>query len=295
MNGSAKRTEQPVNASLGIGFTLLSILLFGVQDVCAKLLVQDYPVPQVVMLRLWAFGGFAVFLALRQHGFAKIFHSNRPGIQFLRAFVFFADLLLFATGLRTLPLGEAASITLMFPIFVTIIAIPVLGEKVGRLRWFSVFLGFAGVLIVLRPGLAVFNIGAVFVLAATLLFAFYVVLTRLVSRDDPTATSMLYVGGVGMVVSSFVGLMVWVGPTPGAWGLIALLMLATSLANYFVMKALSFAPASVVQPYNYLLLPWAIFLGLVVFGQGIDLLALLGALVIVGSGIMVWMRERRPS
>jgi drug/metabolite transporter (DMT)-like permease len=149
---------------------------------------------------------------VRQHGFSKVFHSKRPGLQVSRALIFLADLLLFATGLRTLPLVEITAITLMFPIFITIFSIPLLGEKVGRFRWLSIVLGFTGVLIILRPGFAVFDIGAIFALSATMLFALYAVLTRKVAQEDSAATCMLYVGVIGMVCSSIVGVFFWQTP-----------------------------------------------------------------------------------
>lgn len=290
-------SDSSTNIPLGIGFTIVSVLLFGMQDVTAKILVQTYPVAQVVMMRFWAFGLFALFLAMRHFGFSvsglsKAVTSKNRGIQILRGVVLLVDILLFATGLRTLPLGEAAAITLTFPIFVTIFAIPLLGEKVGRFRWLAIIIGFIGVLIVLRPGFAVLDIGAIFILVATMLFALYVVLTRMVAQKDSTATSMLYVGVIGMVCSSVAGVFVWQSPDLQAWGIALLLMASTTGANYFVMRAMACAPASVVQPFNYLLLPWAITLSFIVFGHVIDTVSLIGAIIIVSSGLMVWMRER---
>ncbi len=292
MNTSNTNTNIP----LGIGFTIVSVALFGMQDVTAKILVQTYPVAQVVMMRFWAFGLFALFLAMRHYGFsasgfAKAVTSKSRGVQILRGAVLLVDILLFATGLRTLPLGEAAAITLTFPIFVTVFAIPLLGEKVGRFRWLAIIIGFIGVLVVLRPGFAVLDIGAIYILVATMLFALYVVLTRIVAQKDSTATSMLYVGVIGMVCSSVAGVFVWQSPDLYAWGIAFVLMAATTGANYFVMRAMACAPASVVQPFNYLLLPWAITLSFIVFGQVIDTISLIGAIIIVSSGLMVWLRE----
>ena len=282
----------------GIAFTIASVLLFGMQDMTAKILVQDYPVAQVVMMRYWAFGLFAIYLAMRHFGptlagAKQAIQSNIWGLQILRAIVLLVDILLFAAGLRTLPLGEAAAITLTFPIFVTLFAIPLLGEKVGLFRWISVAIGFVGVLVVLRPGSAVLDVGAIYILAATMLFALYVVLTRMVAQKDSTATCMLYVGVMGMAGSSIVGVFVWQAPDLAAWGVAFLLMASTTGANYFVMRAMAHAPASVVQPFNYLLLPWAMVLSFIIFGQVMDVVALVGAMIIVFSGLMVWMRERQ--
>jgi len=286
-----------MNIGKGIGFTIISVLLFGVQDMTAKILVQDYPVSQVVMMRYWAFGLFAMFLVLRHYGFSLTgarlaVRSNVRFLQILRGIVLLVDILLFAAGLRTLPLGEAAAITLTFPIFIILFAIPLLGEKVGLFRWSSVILGFVGVLIVLRPGFAVLDIGALYILVATMLFALYVVLTRMVAQKDSTATCMLYVGAIGMIVSSTLGVFFWQWPDLAAWGIALVLMVSTTGANYFVMRAMAYAPASVVQPFNYLLLPWAMVLSFVVFGQVMDFVAIIGAIIIVFSGLMVWLRER---
>ncbi len=290
-------SNPPTNVPVAIGFTIASVLLFGMQDVTAKILVQTYPVAQVVMMRFWAFGLFALFLAFRHYGvsFSGIIHATQSkarGLQLLRGGILLADILLFATGLRTLPLGEAAALTLTFPLFVTVFAIPLLGGKVGPFRWVSIVIGFVGVLIVLRPGFAVLDVGAIYILAATMLFALYIVLTRIVAQKDSTATNMLYVGIIGMVGSSAVGLFVWQNPDLQAWGIALLLMASTTGANYFVMRAMAHAPASVVQPFNYLLLPWAITLSFITFGQMIDTISLIGAIIIVSSGLMVWLRER---
>lgn len=281
----------------GIGFTVAAILLYGVQDASAKILLRDIPVPMIVMLRFWAFGLLALFLGMKRFGFslqavARAFVSSHVHIQLLRALVLLGDLLLFATGLRTLPLGVATAITLTFPLMVTLLAIPILGEKVGLFRWLSILVGFAGAMLIVRPGFGVFNIGILWVLAGTGMYALYLVLTRLVSGADGTQTNMLYAGVIGMVASSLVGVFFWHTPDLSALGVILLLMGATSGANYCVVRALAAAPASVIQPFNYLLLPWAIFLNFTVFGTVIDGVSLIGAMLIVGAGLAVWLRER---
>ncbi|HHS82875.1 MAG TPA: EamA family transporter, partial [Devosia sp.] len=198
----------------GIGFTVAAILLYGIQDASAKILLRDIPAPMIVMLRFWAFGLLALFLGMRRFGFSlralgRAFASHRVPVQLLRALLLLADLLLFATGLRTLSLGQATAITLLFPIMVTVLSIPILGERVGLFRWVCVLFGFAGALIIVRPGYGAFNVGMLWVLAATACYSVYLVLTRLVSGVDGTQTSMLYAGVIGMVASSLVGVFFW--------------------------------------------------------------------------------------
>lgn len=281
------------NVARGIALTIAAVVIFGFQDAVAKILVQDYAVPQVVMIRYWAFGLFALWLAVRQNGLKKVFRANHPWQQILRGLLLLADVVLFATAVRTVPLGELSAILLLFPVMVTMFSIPLLGEKVGLVRWLSIFAGFGGVLIILRPGFAVLDVGALPALAASVMFALYTVMTRRVARADSTATMMLYVGGTGLVLSSAVGIFFWEPLTLEAWGLVAILWVTTTSGHFLVMKSLSFAPASVLQPFNYLGLPWAITLSFVMFGHLIDFVSLIGALVIVGAGLTVWARERR--
>jgi len=281
------------NIGRGVALTIGAVMIFGLQDAIAKILVQDYAVPQVVMMRYWAFGLFAVWLAVRQNGLRNAFHSNYPKIQILRALLLLADVVLFATAVRTVPLGELSAILLLVPVLVTVFSIPILGEKVGLVRWASVFAGFTGALIVLRPGFDVLNVGAVPALGAAVAFALYMVTTRMVARRDSTATMMLYVGGIGLILSTAVGLFYWQPLTLEAWGLVAILWVTTTGGHFLVMRSLAYAPASVVQPFNYLALPWAITLSFVMFGHLIDFISLIGALIIVGAGLMVWVRERR--
>lgn len=281
------------NIGRGIALTIVAVVIFGIQDAVAKVLVQDYAVVQVVMIRYWAFGLFALWLAVRENGLRNALRANHPWQQVLRGLLLLTDIVLFATAVRTVPLGELSAILLLFPVLVTVFSIPLLGEKVGLVRWLSIGAGFAGVLIILRPGFAVLDVGAIPALMASVVFALYTVMTRRVARTESTATMMLYVGGIGLIISSAVGIFFWQPLTLEAWGLVAILWITTTSGHFLVMKSLSYAPASVVQPFNYLGLPWAITLSFVMFGHLIDFVSLIGALVIVGAGLTVWARERR--
>jgi drug/metabolite transporter (DMT)-like permease len=277
---------------LGIVFTVLALLIFGIQDAVSKILVQDYAVPQIVMIRYWAFAVLSLVLVAWKSGLANALRSRRPGLQIARGLLLVTDIFLFATAVRTMPLGELTAILLLFPVLVTLFSIPMLGEIVGRVRMISVVVAFGGALIMLRPGFSQVDIGAVYGLAAAVAFSLYTILTRMVSRYDGVGTSMFYVGGIGLLVSSAIGVFYWQPLTPAAWGLVAILWVTTTLGHFLVMRSLAYAPASVLQPFNYLMLPWSITLGFVVFGHLIDFWSLVGALIIVGAGLMVWMRER---
>ena len=272
---------------------VVSILVFGVQDAVSKVLVQDHPPFQIVMIRYWAFAGFSLFLALRQAPLRQALNSGFPLLQTLRGVLLIVDIWMFATAIRTVPLAELQAITLVYPLIVTVLAIPLLGERVGVFRLVAVAAGFIGALIILRPGGLPVDAGVLFALGSSFAYAIYITLTRMVSRRDPTATSMVYVGIVGLALSTGVGVFFWTPLDLTAMLLVLVVMVTMCTGHGLMMKALSLAPASVLQPFNYLALLWGITLSFVVFGHLIDPISLFGAAVIAAAGLVVMARERR--
>jgi len=275
-----------------IGLTLVTIVVFGIQDAVSKILVTSYSPFQITMMRYWAFALFALWLVSRHAPIRHALRSKATGWQVLRGVLLIADIWCFALALRTVPLGELQAITLVYPLLVTLFAIPVLGEKVGIFRIGAVVAGFAGAMIIVRPGGLPLDWGVFFALASATCYALYIVVTRKVSQADSTATSMVYVGVVGLVLSSATGVFFW---QPMGWNdllLVGVIMVTGCAAHGLMMLALSKAPASTLQPFNYFSLPWAIVLSAVVFGHLIDPVSMLGAGVIVAAGLVVMMRER---
>ena len=146
-----------------------------------------------------------------------------------------------------------------------------------------------------NPGGLPIDAGVLFAVASSAAYAVYIVLTRMVARRDSTATSMVYVGLVGLVLTTAVGVFYWKPMDPFALGLMVTLMVTMCVSHGLMMKALSLAPASLLQPFNYLALPWGITLSFVVFGHLIDPISLAGAAVIAGAGLVVMARERRKA
>lgn len=280
------------NIGRGIALSIVAILVFGVQDAITKILVGTYSPFQVAMMRYWGFAAFSLWLATRQAPLRRAFSSQRPLLQVARGALLMGDIWCFAFALKNVPLAELQAITLVYPLLVTLFAIPLLGEKVGVFRLTAVAVGFAGALIIVRPGGLPLGPGVFFALASASFYALYIVFTRRVSRHDSTPTSMVYVATVGLVLSTPVGLFFWQPLALWAWALIGVIMVTTCLAHGLMMYALSMAPASLVQPFNYLMLPWAITLSLIIFGHLIDAISLIGAAIIVGAGLIVLARER---
>jgi drug/metabolite transporter (DMT)-like permease len=214
-------------------------------------------------------------------------------LQILRGVLLVVDIWLFAVALISVPLAELQSISLVYPLLVTLFAIPILGEKVGIFRIVAVVAGFAGALIIVRPGGLPLTGGVLASLASSLAYAVYIVVTRKVARVDSTATSMVYVGVTGLVLTSAVGFFFWQPMEGRALAMVAVVMATTCAGHGLMMKALSMAPASAIQPFSYFSLPWAIVLSAVVFGHFIDPVSLIGAAIICVAGLTVMARERR--
>lgn len=272
--------------------TLTTIGVFGIQDAVAKTLVQDYSPFQITMMRYWGFAVFALFLVARQAPLRQALHTRAPKLQILRGVLLMADIWFFALALQTVPLGELQAIVIVYPLLVTVFAIPVLGEKVGVFRFAAVGAGFIGALVIMRPGGVPLDWGAGFALASAALYALYIVITRKVAAIDSAATSMTYAALVGLVLSTGVGVFFWQNMGWADLAMVVVVMITTCAGHGLMTIALSMAPASVLQPFNYFSLPWAIVLSIMVFGQWIDAISLLGAAVIVAAGLVVMARER---
>lgn len=280
------------NVGRAIFLTVVTITVFGVQDVISKVLVQTYSPFQVTMMRYWGFALFALFLVLRQAPLRQALRSKVPVWQVLRGALLIIEIWFFALALQSVPLGELQAISLVYPLLVTLFAIPVLGEKVGVFRFAAVAIGFAGAMVIVRPGGLPLDWGVLFGVISATLYALYIVITRKVSEYDSAATSMAYTGLMGLVLSTGAGVFHWQAMAWSDFGLVVTIMVTSCLGHGLMVFALSMAPASAVQPFNYFSLPWAIFLSALVFGHWIDGISLIGAAIIVAAGLVVMARER---
>jgi drug/metabolite transporter (DMT)-like permease len=281
------------NAGRGILLVLVAILIFSTQDATSKFLVQSDVSPfQMTMMRFWAFAAFSLLLAWRRGGLRDGFRTRHPMLQIARGVLLVVDIWLYVLALGTVPLAAVQSITLIYPLLVTLFAIPLLGERVGAFRIVAVAVGFGGALLIVRPGGVPLDLGVILAAASGSAYALYIVLTRKVSAADSPTTSMVYTGVVGLVVSSAVGVFHWQMLDATAFLLIGYIMLTGVVAHGMMILALSMAPASVLQPFNYTSLPWSILFSIVIFHESIDAISLLGAAIIVGAGLVVMARER---
>lgn len=281
------------NVGRGIAFVLLAVLIFSTQDAATKYLATHHVSPFLMtMMRFWAFAAFSLVLVMRTGPLKQAFRSKQPILQLLRGPLLVFDIWAFVLATKALHLDEVQAVVLVYPLMVTLIAIPILGEKVGIFRLGAVFVGFLGALLIVRPGGVPLDWGVGFAVLSGAFYALYLVLTRKVSSTDSTTTSMFYTGVVGLVVSSSVGMFFWQPLDTTSMLLIGYIMVTGIAAHGLMIVALSMAPASVLQPFNYTSLPWSIAFSFFIFQHPADPMTLLGAAIIVGAGLVVMARER---
>lgn len=272
---------------------VMAMFIFACQDTVTKQLAQSYDAPQILWVRFLFFGVFAVILSSWNQPLKQVVKAHRPWLQIVRSLLIVLEISAFVLALRVLSLAETHALFASFPLMVTAMSALILREKVGIRRWAAVLVGFSGVLIILRPGFGVFQLESLIALSAALMFSIYHVLTRIVSRNDSTNTSMLYMAVIGAAIMTCIGPLYWIEPTPQAWRLLALLSLTGAVGHLLLIKALECAPASILQPFNFTLLVWATLMGYIVFNNLPDMWTLIGGAVVVASGLYTIYRERK--
>ena len=281
------------NAPLkGIALMIIAVGLFSLMDTIAKYLARSYPVPGIVWARYAA--SFVLLTALlAAHGRLGLMRTRRPGIQVLRGALLAASTFLYFTSLRFLPMAEAAAIGFVLPLFVAVLAVPMLGERLDAARMVAIGIGLAGALLVVRPGTAIFTPYAVLPVVMAFANALYQILTRKIAGVEPPLTSLFYGALVGTVAFSFVAPFAWVTPSGWwHWTLIAVIGTLATAGHFILIRAFDYAPATLLSPFVYTQLVWAMGLGLIVFGDFPDAWALAGMGVIVASGLALAARQR---
>jgi len=278
------------NIPLGMLWMICTMFLFVTMDTVVKHLAQTYPVFQVVWAR-FAFHLITVSILLRAQLLAA-FRSRNLKLQLLRSFLIVLTTFLFFTGLSRATLATATTMMFLSPIYVTLLSIPILGETVGVRRWLGVLAGFAGALIIIRPGSDAFDSASLFLLAAPLSNALYQLMTREARKYDSENVTLLYTAIVGGLLTSAVLPVNWVTPDASAWLLLALTGALGCISHLCLIKAFRCAPASAVVPLSYTSLIWATIYGYILFDNLPDGWTLTGAAIIVSSGAYIFFRER---
>ncbi len=235
---------------------------------------------------------FAWFV-VRRRGLRTAWRTSRPVLQIVRSLIAVVEGAMFVLAFRYLPLADTHAVAATSPLIVIALGALFLGERAGLARGLAVAAGFVGVLLIVRPGFRSLEWPLLLPLVGAAMWAGYQILTRLASRTDSPGTSLLWSAVVALIATSFVGPLYWTWPTPTAWALMIVISLMGAVAHYALIKALDYAEAGAVQPYAYTLLVWVTILGFVIFGDVPDGWTILGAAIVVASGLYTWHHDRR--
>lgn len=286
---------QPSRDRQGTAILLMCVtaLMFAGQDGISRHLGSTYSPVFITMLRYWFFTVFAVALCLRAPGGLRAaMRSKRPVVQFFRGMLLALEIVVTIECFVRLGLINTHAIFACYPLIISVLSGPVLGEKVGWRRWLAVAVGFCGILVVLQPGRDVFTPEAALPFLAAAMFAAYGLLTRLVGREDSAMTSFFWTAIWGAVCMTVLGLRTWepIAPQDIPWLLI--LCVCAGCAHFMLIKAYELAEASALQPFSYTQLVWISIFGVVIFGETLAPHVAIGGAIVVGAGMFTWWRSR---
>ncbi|MGL4960134.1 MAG: DMT family transporter [Inquilinus sp.] len=282
------------SAAQGIALYTGGIFLLCVMDAMIKWLSADYPIAQIVFFRA-SIGLIPTLVLLYRPPGLKALRTRRVGVHLMRGLVGCVGTFGFFWAFAVMPLADAYAIGFAAPMFITALSVPILGEKVGMRRWLAVLVGFAGVLIMIRPGGegSSFGGGAAIALLATAAYALSMVLMRLYSRTETNASMIFYATIVIVAVAGVQMPFIWVTPTWKDAGLLAVLGLLGGIGAIMMAQAYRVATPSIVVPFEYTGMIWGVGLGFMLWGDVPDLWIWVGSAVVVASGLYILHRETR--
>lgn len=283
--------DHPLRRALPL--VLLAGLCFSTLDATAKWLVRDHPLFIVVWARYFGQTMVVIPLAWQRTG-PGFWRTKHLGMQLVRSACLVGATMCFFGALRYVPLAEGTALMFLSPMIAVVLSMPVLGERPTRPRWIAAIVGFLGILLLVRPGAAVFQPAALLLVLASVCNTLYQLLTRKVPNDSPH-TTLFYSALVGTAALSlmlpFTDMPEQVTYTDGLF--LLFLGLLAGLGHWAFTAALLAAPAALVAPFTYIHMVWATIYGYLIFGQLPDAVSAAGMAVIVGTGVGLALRERR--
>lgn len=266
---------------------VLAVSTFACMDTIAKHLAAHYPVPAIVWARYF-FNLLAMLAVLLPRMGMGLVRTANLRLQLARGAILTVSTLVFFAALQRMPIAEASSISFMSPLFIAVLAGPLLHERVDWRMWLALALGFGGVLLIIRPGSDLFAWAALLPLASALMMALYQILTRKLAGRDSGVTTLFYPALVGSVAVplAFPFAVTFPG-VPIHAALFVLLGVMGGIGHYLLIRAYDHAPATLLGPFVYAQLLVVLVLGWLAFGELPDALAFAGMLTIVGSGVLL--------
>lgn len=280
----------------GVGMMMMAVFMFSSMDTLAKLMLKSYPLGPLIWARYSTHLLFMLILFVPRMGFGLV-RTEHPGLQILRGVLLVSSTAMFYLSLKFLPLAEAAAISFVGPVLVTVLSGPLLRERVSRRQWAAVVLGFIGVVVIIRPGGAVFSPTVLFPLATALLFALYQIATRKVAGRDHPVTTLFYTALVGAALTSLALPLGWQTPTMPQVGLMLAIGALGGTGHFLLIRAVEHASPMALAPFVYTQLVWSTLLAWIAFREFPDGGSLAGMLVIIIAGLLAvnWRHMRRKT
>ena len=295
---------------LGVGFMCVGVFAFTFQDLIIKGISSTYPAHEIVFIRSFFALPFTLLIAHFEHGLSRL-ATPRIGAHVARGVMFFIAYTTYYLGIAALPLAMAVAISFAAPLFITALAGPLLGEKVGRIRWFAVILGFIGVIVVMQDGLGMLEWAVLLPAFSALCYALGQLHGRHIGTTESASTMSVYVNVVFFILSCLAGLVLgsgafaqwshpslafllraWVWPTGHDLLLIMTCGVVASIGIYCLGQGYRLAEANLAAIFEYTALPWAILWGFLFFSQLPGFSTLIGVGLVVFAGIIIAIRER---
>ncbi len=270
--------------SLGMIFAVMAYFSFSLLDAVQKTAIIYHSVFQLLFIKYC----FVLFLSLIESQRKKNYSFYKSGnikIQILRSVLSIIESGCFILSFRYLTLADAHSIASLTPVLVVALSAIILREHVSLKTWIAIFVGFVGVLIIMRPGLSLFDPKSLIPLAGAFFLSIYQIVTRKASEKDPNETSLFYTSIVGIILMGIIGYNFWQPLMENSFIYFIAIGFFFSLGLYFQIIALSMARAGIIQPFHYTLIFWAIILGYIFYDDFPDIPTLIGGLVITVSGV----------
>ena len=273
-----------------IVFNLLAWVMLPIMDGIAKYLSTDLPVLQIT----WGRYFFTVVFTLPVMFFLfrkNLVWTSEPKLQILRGLLLLIANVCFFYSISIISLAKALTLAFIAPLVVTAFSSILLGEKVGYKRWLAVIIGFLGSLVVIRPGFVEINLASFAALGTGIMYGFYLIITRKLSKSDNPLLTLLLTGVVGAIIISFTMPFVWVAPTLNQWSLLGSVGVFACIGHFFLILSLKYADASKLAPFSYFEIVTNIIIGFYFFSDFPDNWTFLGLFIIVVSGIYITRRE----
>jgi drug/metabolite transporter (DMT)-like permease len=276
----------------GIALVCGAFLLFAGLDTAAKVLSAELDTLQIVWARFFGHAVLVIAVLTPRKG-PRVFASSNLRLQLARSSLLVASTVLNFTAISFLPLTTTAAIFFTVPLVVAALSVPMLGESVGWRRWSAIAVGFAGVLVIIRPGAAEIHWAIGLCLINSIVVALYSITTRKLAARDHSDTTSLYSPLVGAVLFLPILPTVWQMPETGlSWTLLILTGILGAIGHWMIIIAHRYAAASVLAPFTYSLILWMTVSGYLIFGDLPDHWTVIGALIVVASGLYVFHREQ---